>query len=63
MDFTAPKIGVDPEKALRAFAEGVGMSVDAMWKGWTREVVAEVPGVPHIMWEERSWRLTGATKP
>ena len=32
MDFTAPKIGVDPEKALRAFAEGVGMSVDAMWE-------------------------------
>ena len=39
--------GMGPEEALRAFAESVGMSVDAMWEGVTREVVAEVPGVPH----------------
>ena len=27
---------MDPEEALRAFAESVGMSVDAMWEGVTR---------------------------
>ena len=28
--------GMDPEEALRAFAESVGMPVDAMWDGVTR---------------------------
>ena len=28
--------GMDPEEALRAFAESVGMPVDAMWEGVTR---------------------------
>ena len=27
---------MDPEEALRAFAESVGMPVDAMWEGVTR---------------------------
>ena len=34
--------GMGPEEALRAFAESVGMSVDAMWEGVTRDDGGEI---------------------
>ena len=43
---TLPRM--DPEEALRAFAESVGMSVDAMWRGVKRGRGG------------RLWRLIGA---
>jgi hypothetical protein len=46
--------GMDPEEALRALAESVGMSVDAMWDGVTRGDGGEIV---EIVW--RNKRLKG----
>ena len=44
---TLPRM--DPEEALRAFAESVGMSVDAMWEGVKRGNGGEIV---EINWRE-----------
>ena len=49
--------GVDPEEALRAFAESVGRSVDAMWDGVTRGDGGEIV---EIDW---SWKRLKGTLP
>jgi len=46
---TLPRM--DPEEALRAFAESVGMPVDAMWDGVTRGDGGEIV--------EINWRYKG----
>ena len=37
--------GMDPEEALRAFAESVGMPVDRMWEGVKRGDGGEIVGI------------------
>ena len=48
---------MDPEEALRAFAESVGMPVDAMWDGVTRGDGGEIV---EIDWNGFGKDLTGA---
>ena len=43
--------GMGPEEALRAFAESVGMSVDAMWEGVTRDDSGEIV---EIDWSDKN---------
>jgi hypothetical protein len=47
--------GVDPEEALRAFAESVGMSVDAMWDDVTRGDGGEIV---EIVWSYKDLKGT-----
>jgi hypothetical protein len=47
--------GVDPEEALRAFAESVGMPVDAMWDGVTRGDGGEIV---EIVWRRKDLKGT-----
>ena len=46
---------MDPEEALRAFAESVGMSVDAMWDGVTRGDGGEIVD---INWRKKDLKGT-----
>jgi hypothetical protein len=47
--------GMDPEEALRAFAESVGMSIDAMWDGVKRGDGGEIV---EINWRRKSLKGT-----
>jgi len=47
--------GMDPEEALRAFAESVGRSVDAMWEGVTRGDGGEIV---EINWQYQNLKGT-----
>ena len=51
--------GMDPEEALRAFAESVGMPVDAMWKGVKRGDGGEIVEIDWgDSWDDRGLKGT-----